>query len=418
MRRSTPYRVYRRANWLMTRIPGAGLLRVPPKTTEWAVKSWTRTQLGRDDSLPTAAPTLRLGTQVAMDEAILGVMMRPSKFPSTADYERVGEELSEAARLYRSEGWTAQPDRYHRTPPPLTDPQITTRRWLLNHYEHLTWESGFEPHPNEPARERWIGYEAPRTAHAHVLRHRDDVDRPWLLCLHGFGMGYVAADFQAFRAKMLHRELGLNLVFPVMPLHGRRAVDGANDLLSFDLLNTVFGIGQAIWDTRRLLSWLRTQTDQPIGAYGISLGGYTGSLLSTQAELDLMIAGIPAVDFPELFRHHAPNRVERAANKQGLLGSNATDAHQVISPLALPTKVPERRRFIYAGLGDRMVPPPQPRSLWHHWGGPETCWFPGSHIGFMWNRRAHEFVRTKLIESGFVGDPDLVGDDATTPAAA
>lgn len=408
-RRLPPYRVYKRANWLLTKVPGAGLLRTGPKTAQWAVKALIRSRAAsaNGDGVPTARPTPALTAQVALDEAVLGLMMRPSKFPSTADYERVGEELAEAAALYRARGWVDDPAAYHRTPPPLERPGIVQRRWLTDRYEHVVFESGYEPSHEEPAHERWLGYEAPKMAHAYILRHDDD--RPWLVCLHGFGMGFVAADFFAFKVPRLHHDLGLNLAFPVMPLHGQRTVPGANDLLSFDLMNTVFGLTQAVWDTRRLLSWIRAQTDQPVGMYGISLGGYTGALLSTLEPLDLAIAGIPAVDFPELFRHHAPNRVERAARNQGLLGVNATDVHRVISPIARPSLVPPDRRFIYAGLGDRMVPPPQPRALWEHWERPPIVWYPGDHVGFLWARKAHDFVADSLRSSGFaVGDREPV----------
>lgn len=403
-RRLPPYRVYRQANWLLTNVPGAALMRVPARTAKWAGKAFVRSRRSRDDGTPEPFPTFGLGAQVAIDEAVLALMMRPSKFPTTEDYVRVGREVAAAADLYADRGWAADPRTYHRQPPPLTDAdlRVRRRRWLTSTYQHLQWDSGFVARPEEPGAAAWTQHHATRTAHAHAWVHGDDgADRPWLLCLHGFGMGFVAADQQAFRIDHLHNGLGLNVIVPVMPLHGDRKQPDVPELLSYDLMGTVHGITQAVWDIRRLLGWLRARTDQPVGAYGISLGGYTGALLSTLAPLDAIVAGIPAVDFPGLFRHHAPDRVERAATHEGVLGPAATTAHRVISPLAAPTLVPEGRRFIYAGLGDRMVPPPQARRLWQHWGRPPVAWYPGNHVGFMWSSRVRRFVAEALAESGF-----------------
>ena len=412
VRRLPPYRVYRRANWLLMRVPGANLVRVPAKTATWATKAFIRSRRPREDGAPAVRPTFALGAQVAIDEAVLELMMRPSKFPTTDDYLRVGREVAAAAEQWAREGWSADATGYHRDPPPLTDHDLAIGRgrWLRSRFEHLSWESGFAPRPDEPGATQWSAYPAPHTAHAFVWRHTDR-DRPWLVCLHGFGMGFVAADHQAFRLDHLHRRLGLNIAVPVMPLHGLRREPGVPDLLSYDLLGTVHGITQSVWDIRRLLAWIRARTDQPVGAYGISLGGYTGALVATLEDLDLIIAGIPAVDFPGLFRHHAPHRTERAANRHGVLGDAATIAHRVISPVAAPVRVPRDRRFIYAGLGDRMVPPPQARLLWVHWDRPEIAWYPGNHVGFMWSGRVRRFVDDSLVSAGFV-DPEQLDSGA------
>lgn len=398
VRDTSPYRVYRRANFLYTRVPGAGLLRTGPKTAQWATKAAVRSRAQQrrpGDEAPQARPTLALGAQVAMDEAILGVMMRPSKFPSTDDYERVGAEVAAAAEMYRAHGWVDDAAAYHREPSSLEVGRARRDRWMRERFEHLSWQSDFVPREGEPGRDRWLGYRENRTAHAHLMRHADG-DRPWLVCLHGFGMGFAAANFSAFVARKAHLEMGLNLAFPIMPLHGPRKAASAPDLLSYDLMNTVHGITQAVWDIRRLIGWLRTQTDRPIGVHGISLGGYTGALLAGLEPVDMVLAGIPAVDFPGLFRHHSPDRVERAARHNGLLGDDATDAHRPISPLAVEPLVPKERRFVYAGLGDRMVPPPQPRALWEHWDRPEMCWYPGNHVGFMWSPKVKRFVTSTL----------------------
>ena len=57
--------------------------------------------------------------------------------------------------------------------------RIDRRRVRGLDYEHLHFDSGYEPHPDEPGRERWLAYAANRTAHAWVVRHAGG-ERPWL----------------------------------------------------------------------------------------------------------------------------------------------------------------------------------------------------------------------------------------------
>ena len=51
---------------------------------------------------------------------------------------------------------------------------------------------------------------------------------------------------------------GLNVVLPVLPLHGARKIKGAA-FPGEDVLDDVHAAAQAVWDIRRLLSWIRSQ---------------------------------------------------------------------------------------------------------------------------------------------------------------
>ena len=171
--------------------------------------------------MPTPAISPGLIAQVALDEAILGMAMGPNRFPRRADYERVGAELAAARALFTARGWLDDPASYHRDPPPLTDPS-TARGWAVGTgYERLLFPSGWLPHEEEPGFERWERYASNATATATLLRHPGG-PRPWVVAIHGLAMGYPAADFVGLDAKLLHRELGLNVIMPVLPLHGPR----------------------------------------------------------------------------------------------------------------------------------------------------------------------------------------------------
>jgi dienelactone hydrolase len=403
--------VYRRVRRFVLDPPGARLAMTVPRTLSFVAESWARgfrTPVYPDPPAPRVTPALV--AQVQLDEFVLAAMKSPRRYPRRLDYERVGSEVLRGVSLYEGQGWLDDPLTYHRTPPPLTSAQIRAQeasaRGLV--YERITFESEYEPWPEEPGRDRWRSFEANHTAHAWVVRHHDDQPRPWLILVHGFGTGHPWLDFSGFRAEALHRELGLNLILPVLPLHGPRKPGrfSGTEFMSFDMMNPVLGMAQSTWDIRRLASWARAEGAPAVGIYGLSLGGYATALVaSVEPSFDLAIAGIPATDLPALFAHHCPPYLRRRAIKYHLLGEQTHRLHRVISPLALHPQVPKPRRYIFAGLGDRMSTPKQAYRLWLHWDQPRLEWYGGNHVGFFWSGAVDRFVRAALIESGFAWPP-------------
>ena len=244
----------------------------------------------------------------------------------------------------------------------------------------------------------------PRTAHAWLLEHSGP-DRPWLVCVPGYRMGHPVVDFTGFRAHWLHHRLGINVAIPVMPLHGPRRVGrrGGDGFFAGDFVDTVHAQAQAVWDVRRLIGWLRTRGATSVGVYGVSLGGYTAALLAClEADLACVIAGIPAVDFVRLMRDHGPQFLLRAATRVGFSFDDVERLLQVISPLTLRPRVRKRRRYVYAGLADRLASPDHARDLWRHWGKPKAAWYQGSHLSYLWEADVKTFLEEALRESGLV----------------
>jgi hypothetical protein len=209
-----------------------------------------------------------------------------------------------------------------------------------------------------------------------------------------------------FGAWHLHSDLGLNVVLPVLPLHGPRArgLPKGAKFPGEDMLNVVHGAAQAVWDIRRLLSWIRSQEpDSMIGLNGISLGGYLTSLVASLDDgLSCAILGVPVADLVELVSRHA-GLSHHDPLRQTL--TSATLIGRMISPLALTPRVPMRGRFVYAGIADRLVRPrDQVTRLWEHWGRPEIHWYQGGHTGFFRSRPVQRFVDDSLVQSGLV-DP-------------
>jgi dienelactone hydrolase len=304
--------------------------------------------------------------------------------PTEAEAERHVAELIEAETLFTARGWLEKPETYHASPPPFEGVALQPQRWARIDFEHATCASEYEPHPEEPGRERWLGYAPTRTAHARVMRHPEG-DRPWLVCIHGYRMGVPFMDLSAFRVEQLHQRLGLNVLLPVLPLHGPRRTGriSGDGFFGGDIVDMVHAEAQAAWDLRRWVGWIRAQGAERVGAYGLSLGGYNAALLaSLEGDLSCVIAGIPATDLADLVWEHGPEHILHVAQSLGLSRERAERVLRVVSPLALQPLVPKEQRFIFGGTSDQLVPPRQVEALARHWDRPVMTWYPGAHITF------------------------------------
>ena len=387
-----------------------GVAQAAPRTAAFLARSWATSRLPGGGA---PRPTLGLAAQVLLDEVLMAAMKNPRLFPSDDDYVRAGRDIAAAHEMWSERGWLDTPERYHRAPDVPAGCMVTRERALNVSYEHLTFPSGYEPHPHEPGRERWLSYDTNRTAHAWIVRTRQ-AGRPWLVCVHGWGMGSPLMDLRAFRARRLARELGVNLLVPVLPLHGPRQRPDANageGFMSIDLIDAVHGFAQAAWDIRSAIRWIRFhEPEADVGIYGLSLGGYTAALTaSLEDRLACVIAGIPATDLVDLYRRHSPLNVRRKALEHGALGPKALAVHRVVSPLVLTPKVERDRRFLFAGVGDRMSTARQARLLWEHWERPKMAWYSGGHVGFFFAGEVGRFVEDALAECGLVSSETGAG---------
>ena len=394
----------------LARQPLARLGVAAPRTVRWVVDE---VRARADEVLP-GRPETRITPgllgHVALDESIMAMAVGPNRFPRRDDYLRVGAELGEAHAVFEANGWLDDPASYHQEPPPLDEPALTKGWALGTGYERLWWPSGYRPPADVPGAERWQAFEANRTASAWLLRHPDrDTPRPWVVCIHGFGTGSVFMDLISFRAAHLHRALGVNVAAIVLPVHGARRPSRVSGeaFLNFDLMNSVHGFSQAVWDVRRLLSWVRAQDPTGVGVFGVSLGGMLTALVTAlEADLDLCLAGIPMADFPDLIRHHSPHHLHLRAIEHHILDGTAQDVHRVVSPLCMAPAAPLEARAIFAGMGDRLATADQARRLWEHWDQPDLCWFPGSHMGYLWSDKVWRFVDESLRSRGLAAsDP-------------
>lgn len=334
--------------------------------------------------------------------------------PSIDLRRRVRNETTDALDMFTDRGWITDPRSYHVDPPHLACPVIerSARAWL--DFEHLRFDSRYEPHVDEPGRERWLDYEANRTAHAWVLRHPGP-PRPWLVCINGWRTGDPIIDLAAFRARHLFDDLGLNLVFPVLPLQGpRRAGWRSGDrLFTSGPMNTVHALTQGAWDVRRLISWVRHEQHAPaIGLTGISLGGLMTTIVaSLEPGLSCAIAGVPETDVARTIRRQLEFWLPPYYEQYGLSWAPAERVLRVVSPLALQPLVPWDRRFIYAGVVDRWIRPGNIHALWLHWDRSSILWYDGSHLSFPFEPSVRRYV-DEAIETTVLADAKAAGRES------
>ena len=390
-------------------MPPIRLLTIPAQqigtllTESWSAFRGT----SRYTDVPPLDASLRIVGEAVLDRTFTLFTNLMLGVPHPDSVRQMVEEGIEARALYEERGWLADPASFHQTPPAVEEStwsdEATWDGPRRRAFGHITFESGYEPHPGEPGRERWLENRANRLVHAYVLEH-PGAPRPWLVCVHGFAMGTPMVNFSGFQVKRLHDELGLNLIFPCLPLHGPRSrgrFSGA-EVLAPDYMNLVHLFAQGAWDIRRTLSWLRRRRAPRIGLYGVSLGGYTAALTAGLEEgLHCIFASIPPVDFTNLARDNEPWIMSRYYDDEVEMDWQLirTITH-VVSPLALPCRVPKGGRFIIAGVADRVVRPYQPRALWRHWEEPAIHWFSGGHVAGQFKTTIADFLDVSLRSAG------------------
>lgn len=367
----------------------------------------------RVEDAPRPDLTVAVCAKAALDEALLAYFVGSARMPDAGDVEQQIRQLAEFERIAAAEGWADKPEQLHHEPPAPEHSYSTAATVLGQSYEQVHYESGFEPRADLPGAQEWRSEKDNAASIAWVKRHAV-TGRPWLLCIHGYRMGLPWMDFSLFPMGWLHHKLGLNLMLPVLPLHGPRRIGlrSGDDYLEGDPTTLFHAQTQALWDLRRAIKWIRTQDPQArIGVLGFSLGGYNTALLSQYASgLDFVIAGIPAVDFSELIWRHVPPLHRRYYESQGVTQERLQRLLRPLSPLARKPLVAENARYIFAGSADRVVTPDQIPQLARHWNAP-VQWYHGGHLSFRSERAVRAHIEAAMTRAGW--DVEAVSIPAT-----
>lgn len=386
----------------------AGLFLILGGAVTFIVAGWAlRVQHRVPAAVSPPTTQLKLLAKMASDAALLGFFINCARVPRGAAVDTDIAELDRIANLAGERDWLAHPERLHGPVGGFEAPRIADRRTLGIGYEWLTAPSRYTPDPALPGIDRWHAHRRNRTMAARVLRHGDGRGRPWLLCVHGYRMGIAALDFQLFDIKRLYARRGLNLMMPILPLHGvRRATPLTGGLfLDGPLADLLHAQAQSLIDLRSCIAWIRSvDPEARIGVLGYSLGGYHAALLAAhEPDLACVIAGIPMTDIAATLWQHLPTAHARYLEACGLSAAAVGKRLASVSPLTVAPRVPRERRFIFAATADQLIAPEQPLALWRHWEEPALQWYDGSHLSVRHEVDVGPFINRALNETGLSG---------------
>ena len=354
----------------------------------------------------------------AVDRAVVVAMqMRGARDRARADEMPHAERLEVLAAIHRDYGGEAMVNdasSFFATPPPI-DPVLQSVR----HDTEATsvpigvwdahWPSPFEPYLADVAA-KYLSRIENRTARArlflgeerggHERGGRSVTKRPAVIAIHGYMGGHWMLEEAQWPVAWLARR-GLDVALPVLPFHALRRGPsrGAPPFPSADPRLTNEGFRQAVADIVSLARWLRARGAPHVGVMGMSLGGYTTSLLATVTrDIDFVMPMIPLASIADFAREQGRFGIGAEADAQhGALER----ANWVVSPLARPLLLPPSRAIVVAAEHDRITPSTHARRIATHFGC-ELLTIPGGHLVQLGRSEAFRGLASMLERDGII----------------
>jgi hypothetical protein len=314
---------------------------------------------------------LRQFGEVALDEAVVTGMTLTAPPPvvdtDPAGYARAADELSASSIA------GAYPE-----PEPLRIKAIHRHHAGRLSFEQLTFD-------HDPALPRILAtadLAGPATAVCNLVRHRGG-PRPWLVWIHGAGMG-GPTDFAVARIGRIHRELGYNIAMPIQPGHGVRAGSWPA-YPGTDPLSNVAGMMRTVSEVRALIRWLATQSTA-IALSGLSLGSAVAALVAgMERDVDAVAVYTPITGLNGMIADHLHRWGTAADAVASVLRSDAVSRlTSVIDPVVVEPLPPRERRLIVGAWHDQMAMRAPALALQQRWGG-ELYWHDGGHVGHLFS---------------------------------
>ena len=180
---------------------------------------------------------------------------------------------------------------------------------------------------------------------------------------------------------------GYDILLYTLPHHGKRqnrlSPFSGHGLFAGGIAQLNESMAHAVHDFRIFADYLEARGVTKIGVTGISLGGYTSSLLATvEDRLEFSIPNVPVVSLPDLVLEWFPLNLPLKTLLK-LSNTSIREARHMLavhSPLTYAPLLPKDRLMVIAGAGDRLAPPKHARLLWDHWDRCRIHWFPGNHL--------------------------------------
>ncbi|WP_179475552.1 alpha/beta hydrolase family protein [Mycolicibacterium vinylchloridicum] len=318
---------------------------------------------------PLRVSGIRRLCEVATDEMALagmtltgpmGGLQRPAH-----DYDRVAAELVSLGI-----------DRAHVDPAALCPMAITSHRLGRVRYERMIYRH----RPDLPPVLEAEGCGGPADGVVHLIRHPDG-PRPWLIWVHGTGMG-GPADIVASRAYRFFSRLGLNVALPIQPGQGvRRRAWPAYPAI--DPINNVAGMMRTISEVRAVVRWVQPQATS-ITVAGLSLGSAVAAFVSyLEPQVDAVALYVPILGLNQMIAQHHQRWGDAGAEIAKVMQSDAVSAlMSVVDPLAVVPGAPQDDRMIVGAWHDRMALRHPAELLHEKWKG-TLHWHDGGHVGVM-----------------------------------
>ena len=250
--------------------------------------------------------------------------------------------------------------------------------------ELLSFKSPFQP-LNPAMHTSYSGFTRNATAWAEHWRH-DDGPRPTLCVVHGFFADPYWINSRFLALPWFYAQ-GYDVLLYTLPFHGRRAGRlspfSGHGYFGHGISHLNETVAHAVHDFRAFVDYLEGEGNEKIGVTGISLGGYTTSLLAAvEDRLDFAIPNVPVVSLIDLMLEWLPvgPAVKAVMRMTGLSVQELRHVTALHCPLTYAPKIPKDRLMIISGAGDRLAPPKHSRLLWDHWDRCALHWFPGNHI--------------------------------------
>ena len=248
----------------------------------------------------------------------------------------------------------------------------------------LSFDSPFKT-VNPKLRESYPRQERNMRAVAQYWRHNQG-PRPTICVIHGFLADPYWVNRMFFALPWFYAQ-GYDILLYTLPHHGKRQARfspfSGHGLFAGGLSHINESMAHAVHDFRIFIDYLEAQGVSKVGVTGISLGGYTTSLLAAvEDRLHFAIPNVPVVSMLDLMLDWFPLNIPI----KGLLKATNTSVREarhmlaVHSPLTYQPLIPKERLMVIAGAGDRLAPPKHARLLWDHWDRCRIHWFPGNHL--------------------------------------
>ncbi|HLM74171.1 MAG TPA: hypothetical protein VK459_15800 [Polyangiaceae bacterium] len=318
---------------------------------------------------------LRLLTPIAsqVDKAINAAVLeagrkaRKRSGPESLGHDERMQALERIRAIYDRPEHFADPSPLFAEPSAI-DPALTHVRLLPGgRVVDAVWESGFTPHCADIA-ERYLGFAQNRSAAARLFLH-EGAPRPAVLLVHGYRCGQFAFEERAWPVRWLF-ERGLDVALTVLPFHAVRAARrGPPAFPSNDPRVTNEGFRQAVADLRGLSRFLRDRGAPAVGVMGMSLGGYTTSLLATvDSSLAFAVPIIPLASIADVARHN--DRFVGTPDQKRAQHEALDAVHRAVSPFARPPRISPDRTLVVGAAGDQITPVDHARRLAAHFNAP------------------------------------------------